>query len=105
MESIVSTTCDTMLPPFTATSEAASARVLACSVCSAFWRTVELSSSIDEAVSSSDPACCSVRADKSKLPRAISLVAILMASDPVRTCATIPASLSRMMHMAAIRLL
>jgi hypothetical protein len=37
---------------------------------SAFWRTVPVSCSMLEAVSSSDAACCSVRCDRSLLPAA-----------------------------------
>ena len=52
---------------------------LAWRACSAFWRTVEVSSSIEAAVSSRLAACCSVRRDRSLLPEAISPAAELIA--------------------------
>ena len=55
---------------------------------SAFWRTVDVSSSIDDAVSSSEPACCSVRDDRSRLPLAISLAAPAISTLPLRTSVT-----------------
>ncbi|KAG1468030.1 hypothetical protein G6F57_012766 [Rhizopus arrhizus] len=57
------------------------ANSLAWRACSAFWRTVEVSSSMDAAVSSKLAACCSVRRDKSPLPAAISVDAVLIAVD------------------------
>jgi hypothetical protein len=56
---------------------------------SAFCLTVEVSSSIDDAVSSSELACCSVRLDKSRLPAAIWLDAVAIMSVPLRTSETI----------------
>ena len=68
---MVCTTSDTTTPPLTATSEAFTASWLAWRALSAFCFTVEVSSSIEEAVSSSELACCSVRDDRSRLPEAI----------------------------------
>src|SRR5471030_391022 len=73
IEAIVPTTWATSVPPLMATSDADTASLLACTACSAFCLTVAVSCSIDEAVSSSEAACCSVRLDKSRLPAAISL--------------------------------
>jgi hypothetical protein len=66
-------------------------------------RTVEVSSSIDEAVSSSEAACCSVRVDRSRLPAAISAEAVAMVSVPERTRETISTSESFMSRRARIR--
>src|SRR5471030_536260 len=55
---------------------------------SAFCLTVEVNSSIDDAVSSSELACCSVRDDKSRLPAAIWLDALAMLSVAPRTSKT-----------------
>ncbi len=63
MDSMVDTTSDTTLPPLLATSEADKASVFAWRALSAFWRTVDVSFSIEEAVSCSEPACSLVRAD------------------------------------------
>ncbi|KAG1439679.1 hypothetical protein G6F55_013673 [Rhizopus delemar] len=68
---IVATTWPTTLPPCEATLCAPIASWLAWRACSAFCRTVEVSSSIDAAVSSRLAACCSVRLDRSLLPEAI----------------------------------
>jgi hypothetical protein len=57
--------CDTTLPPLIAISDAQAASRLPWCAFSAFCCTVLVSSSIDEAVSSSALACCSVRADRS----------------------------------------
>lgn len=78
---IVSTTFPTTPPPCPATREAPLANSLAWRACSAFWCTVEVSSSMDAAVSSKLAACCSVRRDKSPLPAAISVDAVLIAVD------------------------
>ena len=80
MESMVPTTLATTAPPRTATSDAEAASWLACCALSAFCFTVEVSSSIDDAVSPSELACCSVREDRSRLPAAISLDAVEMVS-------------------------
>jgi hypothetical protein len=77
---------------------------LAWRVFSVFCLTVAVSSSIEEAVSSSEPACCSVREDRSILPAAISVAAVTMESAPLRTWPTISARLSRMPWMANSRL-
>ncbi|MNT17364.1 hypothetical protein D3C72_1525080 [compost metagenome] len=102
---MVCTTSATALPPCSDTFDASRARRFACCALSAFWRTVEISSSIDEATSSSEPACCSVRCDKSRLPVAISVEAVAMLSVPWRTLPTMAARLSRMVLMANSRLL
>ncbi|MNV43160.1 hypothetical protein D3C71_1348660 [compost metagenome] len=78
MPAMVVTTWPTTTPPCEATSAAPAASWLACTAWSAFWRTVEVSSSIDAAVSSRLAACCSVRRDRSLLPAAISPAARLM---------------------------
>jgi hypothetical protein len=65
---------------------------------------VLVSSSIDDAVSSSELACDSVRDDKSILPDAISVDALEIASVPVRTSPMIFAMLSRMDCMEYSRL-
>jgi hypothetical protein len=61
---------------------------------SAFCRTVLVSSSIDDAVSSSELACSSVRDDRSRLPLAISADAVAMVSVPLRTWPTMRIRLS-----------
>ncbi|MCW0415818.1 hypothetical protein NB689_001572 [Xanthomonas sacchari] len=76
---MVCTTWPTTLPPCEATVAAPPANWLAWRACSAFWRTVEVSSSIEAAVSSRFAACCSVRRDRSSLPAAISPAAALIA--------------------------
>ncbi len=75
---IVVTTWPTTSPPCEATPCAPMASWLAWRACSAFCFTVEVSSSIDAAVSSRFAACCSVRRDRSVLPEAISPAARLM---------------------------
>ncbi len=71
---------------------------------SAFWRTVEPSSSIDAAVSSSALAWLSVREDRSWLPCAISALAVETCSEPWRTRSTTLARLSRMAWIPCIKL-
>ena len=61
------------------------ASVLAWRAFSAFSLTVEVNSSIEEAVSSRELACCSVRDDRSMLPAATCADAVAIASVPVRT--------------------
>ncbi len=68
---IVSTIWPVATWPCCATAAALSASVLAWRALSALWRTVVVSSSMLDAVSSSDAACCSVRDDRSALPAAI----------------------------------
>ncbi|MNN11562.1 hypothetical protein D3C81_1245250 [compost metagenome] len=75
MVSMVCTTSRTARPPSEATSDAFCASWLAWRALSAFWRTVEVSCSIDAAVCCSDAACWPVRTDRSALPREISRVA------------------------------
>jgi len=77
---IVATTSPTTAPPLTATSEAPAASWLACRAFSAFCLTVAVSSSIEEAVSSSELACSSVRCDRSALPWEISREAVSISS-------------------------
>ena len=55
---------------------------------------MEVNSSMAEAVSSSAPACCSVRAERSRLPLEISEDAVLIVSVPLRTSLTIFVRLS-----------
>ena len=76
--SIVVTTWCTTSPPSLAIAEADAASWFACRAFSAFCFTVEVSCSMAEAVSSSEPACCSVREERSRLPEAISLEARAM---------------------------
>ena len=76
MPFMVSTTSATTSPPCCATVDALMASWLAVRALSAFWRTVEPSSSMEAAVSSSALACCSVRALRSLLPDAISALAV-----------------------------
>ncbi len=78
MADMVVTTWPTTSPPCEATPAAPCASWLAWRACSAFWRTVEVSSSIEAAVSSRLAACCSVRRERSLLPVAISEAARLM---------------------------
>ena len=101
---IVPTTSLTTSPPRTATLDALRASWLAWRALSAFCLTVELSSSIDAAVSSSAEACCSVRFERSLLPSAIWLEPLAMLSLLARTCATMAASASRMRPSAATML-
>ncbi len=88
---IVATTCVTTVPPLAATSDADCANVFAWRALSAFWRTVDVSCSIDVAVRSSDAACCSVRCDRSRLPLAIWPEAEAMVSVDARTRPTMRA--------------
>ncbi|MCW0416594.1 hypothetical protein NB689_002348 [Xanthomonas sacchari] len=81
-------------PPCEATEAAPAASWLAWRACSAFCLTVEVSSSIDAAVSSRLAACCSVRRDRSSLPAAISAAAPLMLTAAVWIRATMAASCS-----------
>ena len=83
---MVSTTWATTAPPRAATAEAASAMSLAVRAWSAFWLTVLLSSSVAEAVSSSELACCSVRCERSSVPAATWLEALAIESAPEMTC-------------------
>ena len=75
----MSTTWPTTAPPLTATSRAPTAPAgwPGCAL-SAFCFTVLVSSSIEEAVSSSELACSSVRCDRSALPAAIWPEAVAM---------------------------
>ncbi|MFM9436213.1 hypothetical protein ACFDR9_003296 [Janthinobacterium sp. CG_23.3] len=88
IEPIVATTCDTTAPPWPATSAADSASKLAWRAFSPLRRTVSVSSTIDAAVSSSEPACASVRPDSSRLPAAIRPQAPSMVSVALRTSRT-----------------
>ncbi|QJD90896.1 hypothetical protein HH213_12885 [Duganella dendranthematis] len=58
--------------------------------------TVLVSSSIDDAVSSSALACSSVRDDRSRLPAAISVDAVVIVSVPLRTSPTMRTRLADM---------
>ncbi len=86
---MVATTSVTTAPPWVATAEALSASWLAWRALSAFWRTIEVISSMLDAVSSSELACSSVRCDRSALPAAICLVAAPIDSEPWRTRRTV----------------
>ncbi|MCW0417375.1 hypothetical protein NB689_003129 [Xanthomonas sacchari] len=94
MPLMVCTTWPTTSPPCEATEAAPAASWLAWRARSAFCLTVEVSSSIDAAVSSRLAACCSVRRDRSSLPVAISLAAALMLTAAVWMRATMAASCS-----------
>ena len=96
IEAMVCTTSPTACPPLTAISDALAASWLACLAFSAFCFTVEVSSSMLEAVSSRLEACSSVRCDKSLLPAAICFAAMLMESLELRTSVTMPTRLSFM---------
>jgi len=99
---MVATTSATTAPPRLAMPAASPASLLAWRALSAFCFTVDVSSSIDEAVSSSELACCSVRDDKSWLPAAISADAVAMVSVPLRTWPTMPTRLSFMVFRACM---
>jgi hypothetical protein len=71
---------------------------------SAFCFTVEVSSSIAEAVFSSELACSSVREDRSMLPAAISRDAVVMVWVPRRTWLTMSTRLLRICFISASRL-
>ncbi|MNF43099.1 hypothetical protein D3C84_241700 [compost metagenome] len=86
MAVMVLTTFCTTLPPSVATSEAFTARELACRAFSALSFTVLVSSSMLDAVSSRLEACCSVRVESSALPLEISPAAVLMVSAASRIC-------------------
>ncbi len=101
MASMVWITCPTACPPAPAMFAASMASTLAWRALSAFCCTVELSSSMADAVCSSALACSSVRDDKSILPAAICDDAVAMVSVPLRTCCTISSRLPFMMHSAS----
>ena len=86
---IVLTTCSTIEPPWRATLAASCASWDAVRAASALWRTVPVSCSMDAAVSCRLDAVCSVRMDRSWLPVAISVLAVLMLSVAVRTWLTV----------------
>ncbi len=94
MPLILSETWLASVPPCEATAAAPAANWLACRACSAFCLTVEVSSSIDAAVSSRLAACCSVRRARSSLPAAISAAAPLMLIAAVWIRVTIAANCS-----------
>ncbi len=94
MPPMVWTTWPTTLPPRVATSEALTASELAWRALSAFCFTMLVSSSMLEAVSSSELACSSVRCDRSALPAAISCAAERTESLPRRICCSTAVSLS-----------
>ncbi|MNN49209.1 hypothetical protein D3C81_1637210 [compost metagenome] len=102
IEPMVLTTSETTTPPLLAICEASMASWLALRALSALSFTVDVSSSMDDAVSSSELACSSVRDDRSRLPAAISLDAVLIDSVPARTWPTILTSLSFMFFSACI---
>ncbi|KGD50068.1 hypothetical protein DO72_6787 [Burkholderia pseudomallei] len=88
MSCIVVTTWPTTSPPCVAMSDALTASWLACRAFSAFWRTVPVSCSMLDAVSCSEAACDSVRADRSALPLEISRAPRSTASAPRCTAFT-----------------
>ncbi|MCW0461631.1 hypothetical protein NB717_002699 [Xanthomonas sacchari] len=94
MPFMVVTTWPTTWPPCEATAAAPVASWLAWRACSAFCLTVEVSSSIEAAVSSRLAACCSVRRDRSSLPAASSVVAPWMLRAAVWMRPTMSASWS-----------
>jgi hypothetical protein len=98
--SMVCTTSWITAPPRAATPAVVSARVLAWRALSAFCFTVDVSSSIEDAVSSSELACCSVREDRSWLPAATCDDAVAMASVPLRTVVTVATRFSFMVLRA-----
>jgi hypothetical protein len=55
---------------------------------------------MDDAVSSSELACCSVRDDRSRLPLAISPAAVAMVCEPARTSPTMLCRLAFISCMA-----
>ena len=93
ISSIVDTTCVTTSPPRCATAEADDASWLAWLAASALWRTVPVSCAIELAVCCRLLAVCSVRAERSALPCAISVDAVEMLSVEFFTCATMRARL------------
>ncbi len=93
---MVLTTSPTTSPPCAATALAFTASWLACCALSAFWRTVAVICSMEAAVCSRALAWLSVRADRSWLPWAISLLAVATPSALRRTSVTMRATLSRM---------
>ncbi len=98
MPFIVVTTSPTTSPPLRATVLAPSASWLADNAFSAFWRTVEPSSSIDAAASCRADACSSVRMLRSLLPCEICAAATATLSEFSRT---LPTTLTRLRCMAA----
>ena len=99
MPVMVLTTWPTTWPPRRATSEAPTASWLAWRAVSAFWDTVEVSSSMELAVSSRVLACSSVRCDRSRLPWAI--CALVSATAYRRRPATWPTSSRRLTSILA----
>ena len=90
-------------PPRSACSRAPRASWLAWLAFSAFCFTVEVISSIEEAVSSRLEACSWVRWLRSSLPRAICCAAVLTASEPIRTSPTISLRRWSMLRKASSR--
>ncbi|MCY1226507.1 hypothetical protein D9M72_387380 [compost metagenome] len=94
IDCMVLTTRSTASLPRSARVAASVASPRASRALSAFWRTVLVSSSMLEAVSSSEAACCSVRCDRSALPLAICLLAEAIESAPPRTSPTMATRLA-----------
>ena len=88
MADIFSTALMATPPPLTAASEALSASPLASLVFSAFWRMVDVNSSMLDAVCSRVEACSSVRAERSVLPALIWRAALAISPALIATCAT-----------------
>ncbi len=100
MPPIVAATLVIAWPPLAATSDAPSTSSFACRAFSAFCRTVAVSSSMDEAVSSRLDACSSVRLESSALPAAICREAVPTLSADSRIVPTAPASEPRIASRA-----
>ena len=77
---MLDTTCSIELPPWRAFTAQLSARLRAWSAFSAFCLTVEVSSSMVEAVSARAAACCSVREASSVLPALMVSAAVFTSS-------------------------
>ncbi len=89
IESMFCTTSRTTWLPLLAMSEALLASVVARWAFCALSLTVSASSFMLDEVSSSEAACCSVRAERSRFPAAICLVAEAISSPPLRTLDTV----------------
>ena len=88
MSSMVETTCATTSPPLRATLAAPLARLLACAALLALCWMVLVNCSMAAAVSCRLLEVCSVRAERSWLPWAISALAVAMLSVLWRTWCT-----------------
>ncbi len=98
----VVTSCSTETEPFSTVDTALEPIMFACRAFSRFSFTVAVSSLMLAAVSCSDAACCSVRADRSLLPAMISWDAVAIVSVPERTSVTMRTSPSFIVCSARI---